>query len=200
MVLPGFFSKSSPKKKPTSDSKDRSKITDFSLPSPISRSSSKSPTKVVKDREPRASRKIPDRRGSPRRLDTTDTHPLNLPPDERERRRSAMEASSEASASIDVDQDDSAPSVPSSPLPMASAVFQDLNGDAHPDRINGDSSPVPPPHGKGLSPSPPPRPSIDAEECKTTGNRYFVNREYGKAIAEYTKGRHSLGLFSCRSI
>ena len=51
--------------------------------------------------------------------------------------------------------------------------------------MNGDGSPMPPPH---RVPSPPPRPSIDAEACKATGNKYFKAKDYPRAIAEYTKG------------
>ncbi len=57
-----------------------------------------------------------------------------------------------------------------------------VNGHAE---TNGESSPVPPPH---KAPSPPPKPSIDPEACKATGNKYFKAKDYTKAIAEYTKG------------
>lgn len=50
--------------------------------------------------------------------------------------------------------------------------------------MNGDDSPVPPPH---KAPSPPPKPAFDAEACKTTGNKYFKAKDFTKAIAEYTK-------------
>lgn len=50
---------------------------------------------------------------------------------------------------------------------------------------NGDSTPVPPPHKVQ---SPPPKPAIDPEACKATGNKYFKAKDYPKAIAEYTKG------------
>ncbi len=51
--------------------------------------------------------------------------------------------------------------------------------------MNGDDSPVPPPH---KAPSPPPKPAFDPEACKTTGNKYFKAKDFTKAIAEYTKG------------
>lgn len=210
MVLPGFFSKSSPDKKSASDSKDRIKTTGFSLSPSSSRSPSKSPTKSSaksptkpstkssKDREPRSIRKDPGRRNSPRQLYTADTHPLNLPPDERERRRSAMDGPSEAS-SIDIDQDGITPSVPSSPLPMTPGAFQEMNGGTYEGRMSIDTSPVPPPHGLNTTSLPSPQlsqlpqpapPVIDAEACKSLGNKYFIAKDYTKAIKEYTKGGH----------
>ena len=61
-------------------------------------------------------------------------------------------------------------------------AFSDMNGHT---RTNGDSSPAPPPH---KVPSPPPKPAIDPEACKATGNKYFKAKDYTKAIQEYTKG------------
>lgn len=216
MVLPGFFSKSSTEKKSTSDSKDRIKPAGFSISPSSSRSPSKSPiksptksptkspAKSSKDREPRSIRKDSGRRNSPRQLYTTDTHPLNLPPDERERRRSAMEGPSEAS-SMEIDQDGTTPSVPSSPLPMTPGAFQEMNGGTYEDRMSSDTSPVPPPHGPNTTslpssqpsqssqppqPAQPAQPAVDPEACKSLGNKYFIAKDYTKAIKEYTKGGH----------
>ena len=50
---------------------------------------------------------------------------------------------------------------------------------------NNEESPVPPPHKVA---SPPPKPTIDPEEFKAMGNKYFKAKDYNKAIAEYTKG------------
>ena len=61
--------------------------------------------------------------------------------------------------------------------------FEGANGSA--EHTNGDSSPVPPPH---KTPSSPPKPAHDPEECKALGNKYFKAKDYTKAIAEYTKG------------
>ena len=54
--------------------------------------------------------------------------------------------------------------------------------------MNGDGSPVPPPHGVKTTSSPPPKPAIDPEACKVLGNKYFKAQDYKKAIKEYTKG------------
>lgn len=204
MVLPAFFSKSSPKKKSDSDSKSNHKPPDLEPRSPTRKSSSRSPTKSsTRERQPRSVRKNSTTRNSSRQIFAADTHPLNLPPDERERRRSAMEAPGEALPAMDVDYDSRAPSVPSSPPPMSPGIYQDLGRDE--DR-NGDSSPIPPPHGINTtsSPSPAPKtpfpapppvqplqpqlPTIDAEACKTLGNKYFIAKDYKKAVKEYTRG------------
>lgn len=208
MVFPAFFSKSSPKKKSASDSKDQVKTTGFSSSPSTSRSSSKSPikspskspTKPIKEREPRSIRKDSGRRRSPRQLYTTDTHPLNLPPDERERRRSAMEGPSEVSSHMDIDQGSAAASAPPSPTPLTSGAFQEANGGMYDDRVYGDASPLPPPHAPNTTSSPvpqplqppqPTQPTIDPEACKSLGNKYFVAKDYTKAIKEYTKGGYS---------
>ena len=60
------------------------------------------------------------------------------------------------------------------------------------DAVNGhadtesENTPIPPPHKVQ---SPPPKPAIDPEVCKATGNKYFKAKDYPKAIAEYTKGK-----------
>jgi DnaJ family protein C protein 7 len=51
--------------------------------------------------------------------------------------------------------------------------------------MNGNDSPIPPPHKVA---SPPRKPAFDPEACKATGNKYFKAKDYAKAIAEYTKG------------
>lgn len=205
MVLPAFFSKSSPKKKSDSDSKSNQTAPDLSPRSPTRKSSSRSPTKSTRERQPRSVRKTSRTRTSSRQIFAADTHPLNLPPDERERRRSAMEAPGEAPPSMDFEYESRAPSVPSSPLPMSSGIFQDLKGGRDED-LNHDSSPVPPPHGISTTSSPPPaaktpfpppppiqplqpqQPTIDPEACKTLGNKYFIAKDYKRAIKEYTRG------------
>lgn len=203
MVLPAFFSKSSPKKKPDSDSKSNQKAPDLSPRSPTRKSSSRSPTKSTRERQPRSVRKTPRTQNSSRQIFAADTHPLNLPPDERERRRSAMEAPGEALPVMEVEDDSRAPSVPSSPPPMSPGIIPDMKGGRDEDR-NGDSSPAPPPHGINTTSSPPPapkwafppppslfqpqQPTIDPEACKTLGNKYFIAKDYKRAIKEYTRG------------
>ena len=90
-----------------------------------------------------------------------DTHPLNLPPQERARL-------SRLAARMDQEK-------------------QQTNGNAAADTPaqNGDTAPVPPPH---KTPSTPPPSTEDAEAFKAAGNKYFKAGDYTKAIAEYTKG------------
>lgn len=198
MVFPAFFSKSSTKKKSDSDSKSNSNTPDLS-PRSSTRKSSRSPAKSLREREPRSGRKNSRTGNSSRQLFNSDTHPLNLPPDERERRRSAMESPGEVSSSMEAEPQSRGPSRPSSPPPRSPGFFQEINGGTNDDR-NGDSSPIPPPHGiKTTSPpplawsqppqQPPQQPSVDAEACKSLGNKYFIAKDYKKAIKEYTKGR-----------
>ncbi len=109
-----------------------------------------------------------------------------------------MEAPVDASASMDIDHDSRVPSVPSSP-PMSPGNPQEKNGGRDED-LNEDSSPVPPPHWINTSSSQPsvpqlpvsqpptPQPRTDAEACKVLGNKYFIQRDFKKAIGEYTKG------------
>ena len=71
------------------------------------------------------------------------------------------------------------------PAPETPGAFPQTNG------VNGehheageDSKPVPPPHR-----SPPPeKPVVDAEACKAAGNKFYKDKQYEKAIEEYTKG------------
>lgn len=75
--------------------------------------------------------------------------------------------------------------------------MEDANGVNGHDDVNGDDTPAPPPH---KVPSPPPKPAIDPEACKATGNKYFKAKDYTKAIAEYTKGERfpwSVNIVSC---
>jgi len=34
----------------------------------------------------------------------------------------------------------------------------------------------------------PSKPTVDAEACKTSGNKFFKAKEYDKAVREYSKG------------
>ena len=53
-----------------------------------------------------------------------------------------------------------------------------------PNGVNGhvEESPIPPPHKD------PPKPPVDAEACKASGNKFFRAKDWFKAIDEYTKG------------
>ena len=192
MVLPNLFNKSSSKHQPDSGiNKGNRKPSSFSR-SPTKRSASKSPTKTTKTRDPA----VQSFRTRPRRSpsqDIADTHPLNLPPDERERRRSAMSARSDPPTPIDLDLE-AGYGTPSGPPLATNGAFNQASGVSHgnpaSNKLNGDSGPLPPPHGSNPTSSPPPKPALDPEACKAVGNKYFKAKDYSKAIQEYSKGRH----------
>ncbi|KAL8673369.1 MAG: hypothetical protein Q9168_002216, partial [Polycauliona sp. 1 TL-2023] len=183
MVLPGIFR---PKKTSDALPKKSSKVRECSSPS--RRSVSKSPTKSLKDSEsPYQHRKLSSRSSSRNPL-STDTHPLNLPPEERERKRSAMSAPTDPPPTpMDVDHDADASSPSSSPPPTDPTSSSDANGSTNDQDMEGPTSPVPPPHRFKPTTSSPAKPALDPEECKLLGNKYFKNNDYIKAIAEYTK-------------
>lgn len=114
------------------------------------------------------------------------THPLNLPPDERDKRLSALSNMSNRSSIDKMDVDSNAP--PSSPPQSASngtvPVSSPTNGRKTPP-TNGDG-PVPPPHRSNPS-SPVPSPADEAESYKNIGNKYFKEKDYKNAILQYTK-------------
>jgi len=201
MVLPNLFSKSSSKKRSDSIiSKENRKTSRSSSRSPTKTSPSKPPSKVIKDPELPSSR-TSSRRGNSRHQLAADTHPLNLPPEERERRRSAMSVPSEPNTPMDVDSEALANDAPSSPTPMTWTASQQSNGTSR-EHVNGDDSPIPPPHGSNPATSPPPKPTIDAEACKALGNKYFKAKDYSKALQEYSKCRLTgtlmkLSIMSC---
>ena len=195
MVLPSFFSKSSPKKKRSSDDTTTKENLRPALSSTRS-SGKKSPNKLTRDRESyRESRpsSAPSSRSYTKSHNRTgqqyprDTHPLNLPPEERQRRLSAM-SMSDPLTPMDVDQETPAPELTSSPPPDAPGAFPDTNGTDHANGANGVGSPVPPPHRTSATPAPPPKLTVDAEQCKAAGNKFFKAKDYDKAIKEYSKG------------
>ncbi|MCJ1369373.1 hypothetical protein MMC20_000584 [Loxospora ochrophaea] len=173
MVLPHFFSKSSPKKK-TSES---------SNPAPDKTRPANSPSRSPQKKT--SPTKRPHR--SSRQSSARDTHPLNLPPDERERRRSAYSAMSDPPTSMDMDQEDASSADPSSPPPSTQGTSSGSNGVNHANGPDTDDSPIPPPHKNPTSPPPQPKPAVDAEACKSAGNKFFMMKDYDKAIREYTK-------------
>ncbi|KAF2395540.1 TPR-like protein [Trichodelitschia bisporula] len=128
------------------------------------------------------------------------SHPLNLPPEELRRLSQAAMSEAKNGDRMDIDRDFTPPVQPSaSPANMAApppppAGFQRMNADE-------EVAPRPPPHRVPTSPAPvpakpksapapppaPPTPTVDAEAYKAAGNKFFKNREYDKAIKEYTK-------------
>ena len=191
MVFQGLFNtKISPKKKDSDKiPREKGRSTRSSSRSPTK----KSPSKTVKDRETRPSSAHSNRSYSrphlsPRQTFSADTHPLNLPPEERERRRSALTNMSDPPTPMDVDQEDSVPASPSSPSSNTPGAFSNPNESNHINGVNGDAGPVPPPHLVSTDVSPQPKPMIDAEACKVAGNKFFKMKDYDKAIREYSKG------------
>ena len=117
----------------------------------------------------------------------SDSHPLNLPPDELRRLSSLRVMSSPREDGFDGRSDPMettpAPEAPPGAFPMTNGV----NRGQH-----KEEGPEPPPHGTPKSPSPQqepkPEPKVDAEACKAAGNKFYKAGQYGKAIDEYTKG------------
>lgn len=101
-----------------------------------------------------------------------DLHPLNLPPDEL-RRLSAMAAAADRS-SMDVDSND----------PRLSSSANGVNG------THAEKSPTPPPHRSNGT-------TAEADSFKLAGNKFFKDRNYARAIEEFSKGRRSAATVSC---
>ncbi|KAM0299536.1 hypothetical protein HYE67_007612 [Fusarium culmorum] len=113
-----------------------------------------------------------------------ETHPLNLPPEER-KRLSALAAAMNGN-SMDVDSEPvsgARSTTPPNPKANAQANFSVPipNGSSH-----DDGAPPPPPH-KSNPGSPTITPEEDAESYKNAGNRFFKEKNYYKAIEQYSK-------------
>lgn len=119
------------------------------------------------------------------------SHPLNLPPEELKR----LSGLSTMASPMDTDRDQTASPPPTSPQTVP-------NGAPNPPKlqansINGTISPNPqevapprpPPHRTPTNSSAHevPKPTTDPEDFKAAGNKFFKAKEYGKAIAEYSK-------------
>ncbi|TGJ87732.1 hypothetical protein E0Z10_g1049 [Xylaria hypoxylon] len=117
------------------------------------------------------------------------THPLNLHPDEI-KRLSALSAMSDRSSfdKMDVDKENSA-QPPSSPPPLQQqkSFTVPINSPTSAPKleINGEG-PAPPPHRSNPS-SPVPSDAEQAENYKSLGNKSFKDRQYKKAIKEYSQ-------------
>ena len=112
-----------------------------------------------------------------------DIHPLNLPPEERERKRLSALSKSAMSGrnSMDIDQEPVNGASPQTPKKQTNFSVPIPNGTSH------DGAPAPPPHRSNPS-SPVPTPEDDAESYKAAGNRFFKDKNYPKAIEQYSKG------------
>ncbi|KAF1935052.1 TPR-like protein [Clathrospora elynae] len=196
MVLPSLFTKSSKKSKtPAIPALAPRPAPQSNLGTPPSSPDKSSHTRV-KERERTASRRsssYSSRRSS--KYEDRNSHPLNLPPEERQRLSSAMSAMSDQPTPqpMDVDRDDSSSSSPAPSSPVAQ----------EPPKTNGvNGGPAPPPHRYTRSPPPPTAnyaatpeaatppaepPTIDAEEYKAAGNKFFKIKDYPAAIKEYSK-------------
>ncbi|KAL9107951.1 MAG: hypothetical protein Q9187_008359 [Circinaria calcarea] len=193
MVLPNIFKASAKKKDPETTVQHNIRPS-ASPPRSPSRSPKKSSTQSIADRNlrpssPRHQKGSTRSSRSPRKLTSDyprDTHPLNLPPEERERRRSAFSAPNDSYDPMDLDQEAPAVVSPASPPPTPGG-FSNSN-DAEPlDGLNGNGSPIPPPHRIPPEAPPPSKPTVDAEACKAAGNKFFKMKDYDKAIREYSK-------------
>ncbi|KAJ2906828.1 hypothetical protein MKZ38_010326 [Zalerion maritima] len=118
-----------------------------------------------------------------------DTHPLNLPPEQRKRLSSQLNNTRQRTSMDRMDIDKDIPSSPAQSQPQRQTSF---NANAMPSPtktsvVNGgasnDGAPVPPPHR--TSPGSPT--SDEAETQKAIGNKFFKEKDYKKAIEHYTK-------------
>ena len=182
MVFPSLFSKSSSSPKKSSDRppKGSHRVSPSASSGHSSRSPSKSPVKPTQRSEHSSSKRNLNRRQHSHRPDSDDIHPLNLPPDERERRLSAMSANGDHDSSMadPMDVDTDMHGVGPDPGTSTNGSTEHTNGDSTPTTATTPSKP----------PSPPPKPAFDPEDCKALGNKYFKAKDYTKAVAEYTKG------------
>jgi DnaJ family protein C protein 7 len=121
------------------------------------------------------------------------THPLNLHPDEI-KRLSALSAMSDRSSfdKMDVDKENST-QPPSSPPPLQQQksftlpISSPTNGSKAQTNSEGPAGPAPPPHRSNPS-SPVPSDAEQAENYKSLGNKSFKDKQYKKAIKEYSQG------------
>ncbi|KAJ6782077.1 hypothetical protein PWT90_03155 [Aphanocladium album] len=157
-------------------------------PSPT-KSSSRSPKKSSRSEQPprdakssprnfRHSRQASDLSTSSRRskLDP-DTHPLNLPPEER-KRFSARSYTTMSAMDIDREPLNGASTPPPNAQTNFSVPIQNGNG--------ADEPPAPPPHKSNPS-SPSSSPLEEAETCKALGNKFFKEKSYAQAIEQYSR-------------
>ncbi|KAI0834783.1 hypothetical protein F5Y06DRAFT_289537 [Hypoxylon sp. FL0890] len=171
-------------------------------------STSRSPTKKPSTRpaspaqreqpKPRSSRSFArhstDQGSSSSRRSKIDpnTHPLNLHPDEIKRLSAQYNMSNRNSLDkMDVDKD-TPPAPPSSPppvqpqssfsVPVNSPPTNGVKKNSADEEAEG---PAPPPHRSNPS-SPVPTDAEAAEAHKADGNRFFKQKDYARAIAEYT--------------
>lgn len=124
------------------------------------------------------------------------THPLNLPPEERKRLSAQYNMGSRSSLDkMDLDKDTPAPP-PSSPPPAQQQASFTLPVNSPPTNgvkkgsgeEEGDEPAPPPPAHRSNPSSPVPSDAEAAEAHKADGNKFFKQRDFSRAIAEYTSG------------
>ena len=131
--------------------------------------------------------------GSRRKADLDpDTHPLNLSEAERKR----LSALSMMSDPMEVDTEGPVSPPPQTSIPGAfDAPAPKVNSTPV---VNGEA-PAPPPHKSNpTSPATPAAPTPeDAEAFKAAGNKFYKEKNYKKAIEEYTKGLFLVNVSLC---
>ncbi|KAF2824832.1 TPR-like protein [Ophiobolus disseminans] len=200
MVLPSLFTKSSKKSKSASVPVLTPRSSASSNPgTPPSSPDKATAHSRVKERERTSTRRTSSSNSYSSRRSSKyddDSHPLNLPPEQRKRFSQKMsDQPASTPQPMDIDRDAPSSPAPSSPV---TAIPPKANG------VNGhdDSRPAPPPHRYTTSPPPqgttyaatseaatPPAepPTIDAEEYKAAGNKFFKIKDYPAAIKEYSR-------------
>lgn len=177
MPLPNLFSRKKSTEPPERETRPPRQ------PSSSPEKKSRSRTKADLERSYRSLDSRSKRNNSSRH--NSDTHPLNLPPDQL-RRLSALSPAGSLQQAMDAEMDDTRSPTPSSPPNTTPGAFPEtngVNGDAH------DDAPAPPPHKETPETPAQAQPTpVDAEAFKTSGNKFFKAREWQKAIQEYTKG------------
>lgn len=173
---------SSPQKSPTKSptKKSASRPSSYVDPKPATHRSSRISRHSTDPGHP------PSSSSSRRSKIDPNTHPLNLPPEERRRLSALATSAMSGSNSMDIDREPVNGATPSTP-PRQSAQSNFSvpipNGTSHEEA----QAPPPPPHKSNPS-SPTPTPQDDAESYKAAGNRFFKDKNYNKAIEQYSKG------------
>ncbi|KAL2155876.1 hypothetical protein VTH82DRAFT_618 [Thermothelomyces myriococcoides] len=207
---------SSPTKAPTKPPTTRPSGSRSPTKKPTSQRSASPPSREPKTQSPRTSRpfgRYPTDAGRRKKIDP-DTHPLNLPPEERERKRLSELSAMSARTSMDFEKEtvnggnpSSPPSQPPPPPyeeqppppppPPRSAnppsshqnsfTVPVTNGtDASTNGPADEEVPPPPPHRSQPS-SPAQSEAEKAESFKNEGNKFFKAGDYAHAIEFYTK-------------
>ncbi|KAI1653168.1 hypothetical protein F4813DRAFT_400300 [Daldinia decipiens] len=156
------------------------------------RPASPSQREQPKSRTSRSFARHPSDQGSSSRRSKIDNdiHPLNLPPEELKRLSAQYNMNSRNSVDkMDLDKD--TPAVPpTSPPPLQTQSFTIPVNPSPTNGVKKDANeetegPAPPPHRSNPS-SPVPTDAETAEAHKADGNRFFKQKDYARAIAEYT--------------